>query len=104
MELPSLTEIIPRNQTPAQVQLPRSSQSGREDPLRTAAEALEAGFLAQMLEAAGLGEVPDAFGGGEGESQFSSFLRQEQAKALVENGGIGLAEAIYASLVEQANE
>ena len=49
----------------------RSSQEG----LRRISQELEAAFLSEMLKHAGLGETPDAFGGGEGESQFSSLLR-----------------------------
>lgn len=67
----------------------------KPDPLREATVALEATFLNEMLKAAKFGEPRSAFGGGEGEAQFSSFLRQEHARALAENGGIGLAESIY---------
>jgi len=69
--------------------------------LRDAAAALEATFLGEMLKTAGLGETPASFGGGAGEEQFASFLRDEQANAMVEAGGIGLAEAIFRSLVER---
>ncbi len=81
-----------------------SARPTREDQLRAAAQALEASFLAQMLESAGVGEVPDAFGGGEGEGQFASFLRQAQAEEIAQSGGIGLAESIYASLLERSDE
>jgi peptidoglycan hydrolase FlgJ len=74
----------------------------RDAGLRAAAEALEASFLDEMLKGAGLGEPREAFGGGVGEEQFSSFLRQEQSKALVARGGIGLADSIYAALARQA--
>ena len=69
--------------------------------LRAVAQELEASFLAEMLKHAGLGETPEAFGGGAGEEQFASLLRQEQAKALVSAGGIGLAEQIFKSLVQR---
>jgi Rod binding domain-containing protein len=62
---------------------------------------LEAGFLAEMLKSAGLDQAREALGGGEGESQFSSFLLHEHAKAIVAAGGIGLSEAIYTSLVRK---
>ena len=52
-----------------------------------------------MLESAGYGAARDAFGGGAGEEQFSSLLIQEQSAAIVERGGIGLAQSIYESLV-----
>jgi Rod binding domain-containing protein len=59
---------------------------------------LETAFLAEMLAHSGLGEMQGPFGGGEGEEQFASFLRQEQARLMVEKGGIGLAELIFRSM------
>lgn len=75
--------------------------NSRDLALRNAAKALESGFLSEMLKSAGLGKVSEGFGGGSGEEQFSSFLVDEQARAIVENGGIGLAEALYHSLKER---
>ena len=76
-----------------------------ENPaLRAVAVELEATFLAEMLGAAGLGEMPEGFGGGIGEEQFASLLRQEQARALASGGGIGLAESIYAALLERTDD
>ncbi len=74
---------------------PPPAVGAKPDPLREATVSLEATFLNEMLKAAKFGEPRSAFGGGEGEAQFSSFLRQEHARALAENGGIGLAESIY---------
>lgn len=73
-------------------------QTTRRDMLMSKAEELEASFLAEMLAHSGLGETQGAFGGGEGEAQFTSFLRQEQARLIVESGGIGLAELIFNSM------
>lgn len=73
-------------------------------PLHQAAQRLEAGFLAEMLKSAGLGASGQAFGGGAGEDQFASFLVDEHAMAMVRAGGIGLSEAIYNALKEQAND
>jgi Rod binding domain-containing protein len=81
---------------------PPLRQSG-DAALRTAAQKLEATFLAEMLKAAGLGESRSAFGGGEGEDQFSSFLVQAQAEEMVAAGGIGLAEALFEALKEREN-
>ena len=67
------------------------------------AEELEAGFLAEMLAHSGLGEMSGPFGGGSGEAQFASFLRAEQARLMVERGGIGLAELVFNSMVEAEN-
>lgn len=72
----------------------------RRDVLMDKAQELEASFLAEMLGHTGLGAAQGGFGGGAGEEQFSSFLRQEQARLMVEGGGIGLAELIFNSMVE----
>jgi Rod binding domain-containing protein len=63
--------------------------------LRALSQQLEAGFLAEMLGHAGFGTARESFGGGAGEEQFASFLRQEQADAMVKAGGIGLAESLF---------
>lgn len=73
----------------------------RPKELMVQARALEAAFLSEMLGQAGLGTSSAEFGGGHGEEQFSSFLRQEQARLMVEKGGIGLAEMIFNSLSER---
>lgn len=68
------------------------------NPLREKAAQLETAFLAEMLGHAGLGEARQSYGGGIGEEQFASFLRQEQAAAMVKAGGIGLTEALFHAL------
>lgn len=77
---------------------------GRDRQLRQAAEALEASFLSEMLKAAGLGESRQAFGGGAGEDQFASMMRDEQARQMVRAGGIGLAETLFQTLKERADD
>jgi Rod binding domain-containing protein len=72
----------------------------RNTALRAAANELEATFLAEMLKSAGFGQSRDSFGGGSGEDQFASFLVLEQAKAMVEAGGIGLSESLFNALKE----
>ncbi|WP_288929839.1 rod-binding protein [uncultured Maritimibacter sp.] len=74
-----------------------------DDKLREAAKELEATFLSEMLKSAGLGELSETFGGGPGEEQFASFLRLEQARAMVEAGGIGLAETLFEAMKERAD-
>lgn len=76
----------------------------QDQALREAAQELEANFLAEMLKSAGVGKTPDAFGGGQGEDQFASFLRLEQARQMAANGGIGLAESIFHALKERQND
>lgn len=78
---------------PASAAIPRP-----ETRLMQQAKALEAGFLAEMLSYTGLGTSPSGFGGGAGEEQFASFLRQEQARLMVDRGGIGLAEQLFKAM------
>ncbi len=75
--------------------------SERRDQLREAARDLEASFLSEMLRHAGSAAARTSFGGGQGEEQFSSFLRTEQARVMAEGGGIGLAESFYNALVSR---
>lgn len=86
------------------VRAPDNSTSQTEQKLREAAIELEANFLAEMLKIAGVGKTPETFGGGAGEEQFSSFLRLEQARMMAASGGIGLAEHIFNSLMENLND
>ena len=72
-----------------------------ERSLRAAATEFEAVFLAQMLEAAGLGRTPESFGGGAGEDAFASLLVREQADLMARRGGIGLADRIVQSLLQE---
>ncbi len=80
-----------------------SMQNTRDAKLMQAAQELEASFLAEMLKSAGLGKSRESFGGGVGEDQFSSFLVREQARAMVESGGIGLAQSLFEALKERDN-
>lgn len=78
------------------------AQMGKRDQeIWNVAQKLEASFLAEMLKSAGFGDARDTFGGGTGEEQFSSFLRDAQAEAMVKSGGIGLAQSIFESLKER---
>lgn len=76
----------------------RTKPEATEMQMREAARALEATFLDEMLKSAGLGAMKGGFSGGIGEEQFASFLRAQQADAMVAAGGIGLAEQIFRSL------
>lgn len=78
--------------------LHRPGSAVQNGPLREKAEQLEAAFLAEMLGHAGFGAARDSFGGGIGEEQFASFLRNEQAAAMVKKGGIGLAEVLFRAM------
>ena len=70
----------------------------RYSALRAAAESVESAFLSEMLKNAGLGSMKGSFGGGAGEDQFSSMLRQEQARLMTNAGGIGLAEHLVRAM------
>jgi Rod binding domain-containing protein len=72
--------------------------------LARAARDLEASFLSVMLKEAGVGAPRASFGGGAGEEQFASFLTQAYAEGMAERGGIGLAEAIFRTLQERADD
>lgn len=72
----------------------RTSDDGA---MRRLAGELESTFLAEMLGHAGLGAAGQ-FAGGIGEEQFASFLRREQAGAMVRAGGIGLAESLFLAM------
>ncbi len=78
--------------------------SARDKALFKAAQDLETSFLSEMLKSSGFGEARESFGGGTGEDQFSSFLRQAQAKNMVENGGIGLTEHLFNALKERSDD
>lgn len=69
-----------------------------DDQLMQKAKELETAFLAEMLSFTGLGQTSETMGGGAGEEQFASFLRSEQARLMVDKGGIGLAQTIFESL------
>lgn len=78
-----------------------ASAEPRYAALRRAAEDLEAAFLAEMLKPMGAGATPGSFGGGAGETQFSSLLVQEEARAMAASGGIGLAETIFQAMLKR---
>lgn len=78
--------------------VPAQAKVDRVEALHKKAKELEAAFMAEMLGYAGVTASEGAFSGGQGEEHFSSFLRQAQAEAMVEKGGVGLAEMIFRSL------
>lgn len=70
--------------------------------IRQSAEALETAFLAEMLKTSGMIRPSEAQGGGAGEDQFTSFLADAHARAIVARGGLGLANQIERVLLRQA--
>ncbi|MEM9705450.1 MAG: rod-binding protein [Pseudomonadota bacterium] len=71
----------------------------RDRELMETAKEFESVFIAEMLKHSGLTEAIASDGGAGGDA-FSSFLVQEYAQALSEQGGFGLAETIYRQLKE----
>lgn len=82
---------------------PARATPEQDAALRAAAEAYEAAFLAEMLKPMGAASARATFGGGVGEEQFSTFLLQENARAMVRQGGIGLTESIFEALKLQSS-
>ena len=92
-----MTDPIRERSLPPAAMPPRPDRTA---DLRRLAGEMEVAFLSEMLDHAGLGETSASFGGGAGEAQFASFLRHEQAKAMVASGGIGLAESLFRAMAE----
>lgn len=76
----------------------------KPDPQRKIAEEFEASFLTEMLKYSGVNKTSESFGGGAGEEAFSTMLNDAYAKALVESGGVGIADLVYKSIVEKENK
>ena len=81
--------------------LSAATMPARSAQLMKKAQELEASFLSEMLAHTGLDAQTGPFSGGIGEDQFASFLRDVQAKAMVKQGGLGLAHSIFQSLVRR---
>ena len=73
-----------------------------KDKARSDAVAFEGMFLSQMFSqmfTAVDGEGP--FGGAGGAGVWRSFLSEEYAKSFAKAGGIGIADHVYRTLIEQ---
>jgi Rod binding domain-containing protein len=68
--------------------------------LRKSAEDFEAVFLSTVISRM-FASIPvdGPFGGGHAEATYRSFLADEYAAELSRQGGIGIADAVYADLV-----
>ncbi|TQS71477.1 flagellar biosynthesis protein FlgJ [Rhodobacteraceae bacterium] len=80
---------------------PEYKKVAQEEKLRAAASEMEAGFLSEMLKYTGISENKSDFSGGVGESQFSSFLRDEYAKSIEETNKLGISKNIFDSMVKR---
>jgi Rod binding domain-containing protein len=81
---------------------PTDLAKARSNKAREQAQDFEAMFLNQMFShmfTAMDGEGP--FGGGKEIGIWRSFLTDEYAKSFASKGGIGLADHVYASLMQQ---
>ena len=82
---------------------PAAPAVGRDRQLMEKAQELETAFLAEMLGHAGLDNQGTGFMGSAGQDQFASFLREAQARQMVQKGGIGLAEMLFHALKGKAD-
>lgn len=102
---PDSTENLLYLENPMQVTKPTDAASGlspaRSAQLMEKAKELETNFLSEMLSYTGLDAQKGEFTGGIGEDQFASFLRDAQAKAMVDHGGIGLSQNIFNALARR---
>ena len=87
--------VQPKLHTGADLQRP--VQTAEDAALRESAKAFEAAFIKLMQDTAGFA---DAFGsGGSAPTEsFASFVLQEIAEDMADQGGFGLAEDIYRQL------
>lgn len=78
--------------------LPKGVKTAAE--AEAAAQEFEAVFIGQMVGAMFEGVKTDGpFGGGHAESMFRSLLTDEYSKAIVDRGGIGIADSVKAELL-----
>ena len=71
-----------------------------EEKAREAAQEFEAVFITQFLETMTAGIEPDPmFGGGNAEKIFRSMINEKTAQSMAKNGGLGLADAVYAEIL-----
>ena len=68
---------------------------------RAAAESFEAFYIGQFIEHMFAGIRTDGmFGGGQGENVYRSMLTQEYGKTIAAAGGVGIADAVYRSILQ----
>ncbi len=71
------------------------------DNVREQAEEFESVFLHMFVEQMFSGiETEGPFTGGSAEGTYRSMMSQEYAKSLASNGGIGLADHVYAEILK----
>lgn len=113
----TITEITAASPTPAARKLEaaaasvRAAQTGEASALarpgaapnsaEDAAKGFEAVFLTQLVDSmfAGL-ETSGYFGGGNAEKLWRGFLVEHIAEAFAEQGGVGIADAVRAQIIQ----
>ncbi|GAA0601732.1 rod-binding protein [Caenispirillum bisanense] len=80
---------------------PKPGSARTVEQARKAAEEFEAMFIGQMLQHmfSGIETNPD-FGGGAGEDMWRSVLVDQYGKEISKNGGIGIADAVMRTLLQ----
>lgn len=74
---------------------------GTPEQMRKVAEDFEAVFLSQMLQPMFKDmKTEDSFGGGQSEEMWRTMQVDEYGKAIAKSGGIGLADAVYAQMIQ----
>ena len=74
--------------------------SGADPRTMEKAREFEAVFIAQMLKFSGMDKAISQDSGFGGDA-FSSMMLEQYARKIVDNGGFGLADHIYAQLRDQ---
>lgn len=75
------------------------------DKAREAAKSFEAVFLTQIVDAMFTGVDTDGyFGGGSAEKIWRGFLVEHIADAFAERGGVGIADAVMAQIIQLSEE
>ena len=80
---------------------PQEHTTPAERKAREAAKEFEAVFLTNFLKTMfdGVKSEEGPFGGGHAEKQYRGFMTSEYAKAISEQGGIGIADQVYGEIL-----
>ncbi len=94
------TAELAMNQAKAGRPTPLVKPGDSPESLRQAAEDFEAMFIAQMLTPMFEGlDADPIFGGGAGEEMVRGLMIQEYGKAIVQGGGLGVADHVQSALL-----
>ncbi len=93
-----MIEFTPQQVSPESGSLQKAPDI--DERIMEKAREFEAVFVAQMLKDSGMGKALSQDSGFGGDA-FSSILLEQYAGKIVENGGFGLADKIYAQLRSQ---